>query len=165
MAFAQGRLSWPLVLLLVLNAFEGVGILMLVPLLAGVFDTTESVGGVGEQVVRIFEVLGLPLTLPVVLALFMGLVCAREGLMRFQVKAFDALDQGFVLSLREQLYRAITHVQWLFFTRTQSSDFLQVLTADINRIGNGTQHVGCNFRGVNVSDWHWLGHYWQNPNY
>ena len=125
------------------NVFEGVGILMLVPLLtvAQVFDDAAADGGAGGQVARAFDVVGLPQTLSVVLALFVALVCARETVLRWQVKASDKLDQGFLLFLREELYRAVTRARWLFLTRIRSSDVLQVLTADLARVGAGTQHL------------------------
>jgi ATP-binding cassette subfamily C protein len=142
-AFARGRLWWSLALLLSLNALEGVGIVMLLPLLAvaGVFGATDDVGGMGRQVVGMSEALGLPLTLPAVLAVFVGLVCAREGVARLQTKSLDDLVEGFMCFLREQLYRSVSQAQWLFLTRTRSSDVLHVLATDVSRIGSGTQHL------------------------
>lgn len=141
--FARWRVVWVLTLLAALNVFEGVGVVLLVPLLvvAGVFDVTDGVDDVSAQVARVFDTVGVPQTLPVVLVLFIGLVCAREVVVRCQVRALDRLVEGFALQLRERLFLAITRVRWVFLTRTRSSDVLQVLTDEINRIRGGTHHL------------------------
>ena len=142
-AFGRRRLWGHLALLLIVSAFEGVGVLMLVPLLtvAGVFDAGDDLGSFGDAMARLFEWFSLPLTLPVVLTAFLGLVCAREGAARFQVAASDSLIEGFVFHLREQLYRAVTQARWLWLTRTRSSDVLQTLAGDLTRVGGGTQQL------------------------
>jgi ATP-binding cassette subfamily C protein len=145
---ALGRLGaatlwWQLALLLLVNAFEGVGVLMLVPLLAvaGVFEPTGVLDGLSAQVIRLFGAAGLSPTLPVVLLMFVGLVCARQGLVRLQTTTAHALGERFVFALRQRLYLAVTAARWLFLTRTRSSEILQVLTADTGRLGGGTQQL------------------------
>ena len=142
-AFGRRSLWGHLALLLTLSAFEGVGVLMLVPLLtlAGVFDAGDDLGSFGDAMLSLFERFSLPPTLPVVLMMFVGLVCAREGAARFHVAASNSLIEGFVFHLREQLYRAVTQAQWLWLTRTRSSDVLQTLAGDLNRVGGGTQQL------------------------
>ena len=41
------------------------------------------------------------------------------------------LQQEFVRSLQNRLYRAVVGAEWGFFVRTRSSDFTHALTSDI----------------------------------
>ena len=123
-----------------LSLLQGVSILMLVPLLGfvGLLDDGGSTEGIGVRIAEFFQNLGLPQTLPVVLLVFLALMELREGLQRLHSTFNAALQHGFVLQLRRQLYGAITNADWLFFTRTRVADFAQVLSADITRVGEGT---------------------------
>ena len=113
---------------------------MLVPLLGfvGLLDDGGPTEGIGVRIAEFFQILGLPQTLPVVLLAFLALMGLREGLQRLHSTCNAALQHGFVLQLRRQLYGAITNADWLFFTRTRVADFAQVLSADITRVGEGT---------------------------
>jgi ATP-binding cassette subfamily C protein len=51
------------------------------------------------------------------------------------------IENGFVVHLRAQLYDAMVHADWLFFTRQRGSEITQVLTDEVERIGSGTQQM------------------------
>ena len=127
--------------------------LLLVPLLEfiGLSEGSGPVAGMAAQISELFHLLRLPKTLPAVLGVFLVLVCLREALLRFHTVQAATMQHGFVLYLQERFYRAITYTSWLFFTRARPSDFNQVLTGDINRIGQGTHHlVGLASNGVTL---------------
>ena len=123
-----------------LSLLQGVSILLLVPLLGfvGLLDDSGPTEGIGVRIADFFQILGLPQTLPVVLLVFLALMGLREGMQRLHSTCNATLQHGFVLQLRRQLYGARTNADWLFFTRTRVADFAQVLSADINRVGEGT---------------------------
>lgn len=50
-------------------------------------------------------------------------------------------ENGFVVQLRAQLYEAMVHADWLFFTRQRGSEITQVLIDEVERIGSGTQQM------------------------
>ena len=137
------RLVISLPLMLVLGSLQGVGVLMLVPLLGiiGLSEDSGAAAGIGSRIGELFRMVGLPETLLSVLGIFLLLVCLREGLLRFHTLHIATVQRGFVLHLQERLYRAITYSSWLFFTRTRPSDFTQALTDDIMRIGQGTHQL------------------------
>lgn len=137
------RLIWALFLALAHGGFEGVGVLMLAPILAfvGLDHLDLSATSSSSRITVLLQTLGLPKRMSVVLTVFLILICARHVLVRIQTVFLVGLNQRFILTLQERLYRAITGAGWLFFTRTRLSDFMQVLTADLNRVGNGTHYL------------------------
>jgi ATP-binding cassette subfamily C protein len=141
---AVGALSWKaalaLLLMLLISLTEGIGLLMLVPLLE---LTGFSVGAgpanrVAEAVRGVFQGLGLPLSLPAVLGVYVVIVSARALLSRFESVSSFALQQLLVAQLRERLYHALTAANWLFFVRSRTSDFMHTLTRELEIVGAAT---------------------------
>jgi ATP-binding cassette subfamily C protein len=117
---------------------RGFGILMLVPILAAAgIGGGEEVGTGPLKVVAhfLFKILGIPRELFWVLAAYLGLMIFRELLSRTQSIMAQELELGFVRGLRERLYEALVHAEWLFLARRRGSDFMQVLTTDLERAG------------------------------
>ncbi len=79
------RLVISLPLMLALSSLQGVGVLMLVPLLGiiGLSEDSGTAAGIGSRIGELFRIVGLPETLLSVLGIFLLLVCLREGLLRF----------------------------------------------------------------------------------
>ena len=138
--YARWRLAIALGLLLLVGVTEGIGLLLLVPLLqlVGLGQENSVTGGVTGMAQHVFAWFDLRLTLPVVLCLYMGLVGGRAVLVRWRTILLMEIRLGFVDHLRNRLYSAICRANWLFLVSRRNSDFTHVLTADINRIGEGT---------------------------
>ena len=144
-AFARRRaLALATVGLAAVAAFtEGVGLVILVPLMAVVgLDVAE--GGIGRfasAVAAAFDAVGLQPSLGVLLVLFVLVAAARAAL----VGAQNALAVRFVWDLtsdlREELYRAVLLADWRFLTRRRSSDFVHVMTAEVERVGVGVGNL------------------------
>lgn len=138
------RLSWALVLLVSGALLEGVGLLLLVPLLDLIGEARgegPSPGGIVGLMVDSVGALGFPVTLETVLVILLGLIVARAALVRTQATLSAELAQEATLVLRERLFRAISYARWVHFVRTRQSDFLQALTTDIGRVGSGTHYL------------------------
>ncbi len=138
--YAPLRLSLALGLLILVGVTEGIGLLLLVPLLQLVGSGQENTvpGGVTGMAQQVFAWFDLRPTLPVMLGLYMGLVSGRAVLVRWRTILLMEIRLGFVDHLRNRLYSAICRANWLFLVSRRNSDFTHVLTADINRIGEGT---------------------------
>ncbi|MFO1433617.1 MAG: ABC transporter ATP-binding protein [Candidatus Competibacteraceae bacterium] len=138
--YAPLRLGLALGLLLLVSITEGIGLLLLVPLLQLVGSNQENTitGGATDMVRQAFVWFDLRLTLPVVLCLYVGLVSGRAILVRWRTILLMEIRLGFVDHLRNRLYSAICRANWLFLVSRRNSDFTHVLTSDINRIGEGT---------------------------
>ncbi|GAB6039771.1 ABC transporter ATP-binding protein [Endothiovibrio diazotrophicus] len=141
LAAYRGGLAVTLGVMLGVGLLEGVGLMLLLPLLALVGLEGRPDHPMAEGVRRLFDTLGLPLTLPGLLALFVGLVGAKLLLAHWRDLRSARLRLGFTDHLRSRLYRHIAFSEWSFFSLTRTSDFTHALTSEVQRIGQGTYHV------------------------
>ena len=96
---------------------------------------------VATAIPALLRVLGMPFTLPIVLGLFVLFMSGQLWLRRWLDVFVAKMENGFVVQLRAQLYEAMVHADWLFFTRQRGSEITQVLTDEVERIGSGTQQM------------------------
>ena len=147
MATLVRTMSWKvalaLALTLCLSVTQGAQLLILVPLmqLVGLDVQQGSIAWLAELVSSIFAAIGVRPTLITVLAAFVLFSTGLALITRWQ-KTFNLkLQQDFVASLREWLYRAIANTSWLAFSRSRSSDFTHALTDELDRVGQGTSFL------------------------
>lgn len=128
-----------LLLILFQSLLGGIGVLMIVPLLGFVGITSDSgiTGHINAFLSVAFDILRLPKNLVTILFIYILLVSCREILMRTQKFLNASIQHNIVQTLRNRLYVAICHAEWIFLTRTRSSDYAHTLTVDVNRLGNG----------------------------
>lgn len=140
-------LSWKvalaLVLMICLSFTEGIGLLLLLPLmqLVGLDVQQGSIGQLAELVSSISAAIGLRPTLIEVLGFYVVIISAHALLIRWQSTLNLALEYDLVVLLRKRLYRAIANVDWLFFSQSRSSDFMYVLITEVERVGEATGHL------------------------
>ncbi|MGZ4881163.1 MAG: ABC transporter ATP-binding protein [Halobacteriota archaeon] len=130
-------------LMVALSFTEGIGLLLLLPLLQLVgFDTQQTtVGSITRFTGSLFTAVGMPITLVTVLAIYVVIMSTYALLTRWQnIMSWDVTYDLQAL-LRERLYNAIVNTTWLFFSRNQASTFSHALTAEIERVGTGTQQL------------------------
>jgi ATP-binding cassette subfamily C protein len=140
--YARGKAIISLILLIALGLVEGIGLLMLIPLLQLIgFGGTAGSGGITAFIGRVLALAGLPLTLPVILGLYVALVAISAIASRFRDVLNMEVIQGFTLFLRNDLYQDLTRVDWLSFTRIRAADLTQVLTAAMEMVGFGIQQL------------------------
>lgn len=131
---ARGR---AIAAVLLAGATDGIGLLLLAPLIDAM-DAAAPRGTVAIEVSRLLAVIGLSPSLPVLLAVFVGLVVVRGWIIRWREIALTRLRLDFTAALRQRLHRAIAAADWLCLLRERTADFTKTLTADIDRIANGT---------------------------
>lgn len=147
LATLVGVMSWRMALALALmvglSLTEGIGLLMLVPLLqlAGLDVQRGSLGGIVGFFSSVFTTVGVRPTLIAVLGLYVLIISTHALLYRWQIIFNFTLHHEFVASLRKRLYRAIADTNWLFFSRSRSSDFMHVLTIEVERVGEATDQL------------------------
>ena len=95
--------------------FEGAGLLLLVPLLQLVgLDAHEgSLGSILSGLRAWFAAVGLPPTLPVVLAFYVGIIAVQSALMRRLSVVNAGLREDVVQSLRLRVYKAVAGSTWV----------------------------------------------------
>jgi len=137
-------MSWKAAVALLLMIFagltEGVGLLLLLPLLqvVGLDVQQGAIGQIGEFVASLFTTVGMHPTLIAVLGLYV-LVISAQALLRRQQTIFNlTLQHEFIAHLRQHLHRAIANTNWLFFSRSRSSDFTHALTTELDRVNLAT---------------------------
>ena len=127
-------------LMLCVTVTSGFGLLMLIPMLGAVgLDVHDgNMGRVAELMIDGFAAAGLQPTVGTVIGLYVLIAAANAALTRWKSIASTSLYQGFVVNLRQRLYRAITDADWLFFSRHRGSTFTHVLTNELERVGGAT---------------------------
>lgn len=136
----QWKSALAAILMIVLGLIEGVGLLMLVPLLqlVGLDVQQGPLNRIAQLLSSVFTAAGVRPTLPTVLVVYVIVISVHGLLYRRQTTLNLSLHHEFVAGLRQRLYRAITNANWLFFCRNRSSDFTHVLTAEVERVGAAT---------------------------
>ena len=141
--FAGWKLGISIALMVLLGFTQGIGLLMLIPLLRviGIGDPGASEGHVFTFINNFFQGAGIPLTLPVVLIFYILIVAAQAMAIRYQQVLNAELTNGFTQYLRNRFNRALTYTDWLTYIRTKAADIIHVLTSEIGRVAGVTQQV------------------------
>jgi len=140
-------MSWKVALALgmmvSLSLTEGVSLVMLVPLLqlVGLDVQQGSLSRVAEFVSSIFAAIRIRPTLITVLGIYVFIVAIHSLLKRWESSVSLTLQHEFVVRLRQKLYQAIAHTNWLYFVRSRASDFTHALTIEMERVGAATYYL------------------------
>jgi ATP-binding cassette, subfamily C, bacterial len=133
---APGATVLVLVLTFALILTSGVSLVMLVPLLgvAGLDVGAGNVGRLAEFATNAFGAVGVSLTVPVVIATYLGIVLTSAALGRANAIRTAQLHQGYTMALRVQVHEGITLGRWASFVKRPSSTFTFTLTQEIERV-------------------------------
>jgi ATP-binding cassette, subfamily C, bacterial len=123
--------------------FEGVGLLLLIPLLQliGLDAQQGSLGSLLSGLRAGFAAVGITPTLPLVLALYVGVIALQSTLQRRQAVVHARLRADVVHAWRDRMYRAIAGSTWVYYSRNRSSSFLQLLTDKIENVAAATYNL------------------------
>ncbi len=143
--FAGPRAWASLLATLLLGLGEGVGAVMLPPFLWLIgFGGTDGAPGTDRFTLLVgnaFKALGAPMTLPAVLLAYVAVVTVHALARRGQ-EALDArMINGFIRSLQDRIYAALSRVEWLCFVRMSGPDILRVLTSDVMQVGHASRQL------------------------
>jgi len=138
--FVRKKVFIAIILMVFASFTEGIGLLLLIPLLGlvGLNVQSGSLGQIGNIFSSIANYFGFTPNLAFVLIIFVMVMGSNALLNRWQSNRSYDVQYDFVEILRLRLYDAVIHTNWLFFSRKKSSDFTHALTYEIERIGNGT---------------------------
>lgn len=119
---------------------EGLGLLLLVPLLA-LMSGGEAAGGFSGQFAALLRAAGLPLRLEALLALFVGLVALRSLIVQARGMAEAQMQLEVADRQRERLFAALIAANWRAASRHRHSDLLTALANTVDRIGVAAQQM------------------------
>lgn len=128
-----------LVLMVVLGLLEGVGVLMIVPLLmvAGVIPGMQASSGLTLWANQAFQIVGITLNLPVVLVIYIGITLGYSWLQRYQSMLTFNIQQSYHVFLSVRLFRAIAYADWQLLISKTKSDISHVLITELMRVYSG----------------------------
>jgi ATP-binding cassette, subfamily C, bacterial len=125
------------------TATEGIGLMMLVPLLVlvGVDAGQGSLNSLAAFFAASFRHMGLQPTLGPVLVVFLVILTLRSLLDLREASLSAQLQQEIVTTLRDRMYAAIAGARWNYFARTRSSHYTGLLTDEIDRVGSAAHSL------------------------
>lgn len=134
------KVGLALTLLVALALTEGVGLLLILPLLqlVGIDAQQGAASGISQVITSALTSAGVPITLVSVLGVYVVIMALFALLTRWESITSTSITYEFESLLRQRLYKAIVNTNWLFFSRNRASTFTHALTAEIDRVGSGT---------------------------
>jgi len=139
----SGAKAWiSLLVMVLLGLSEGVGLIMLIPFLQLIgFDGAEKSNQISLLVRDLFEMTGLPLTLPTILCVYAGILGVHAVASRYQEGLNARMMLGYTQFMQDRLYTAFARVEWLCFTQTSGATVIRVVTSDLIRAGFATRKL------------------------
>jgi ATP-binding cassette subfamily C protein len=140
---SRGLLWLSLTLSVLVSVTEGVGVLLLLPMLeaAGVDTEASNVGGVSEAVWHLLDLAGLPASLAPVLLLFLITIILHESMNWVRLVTNAKLDDRVSVALRRRLFLAVINTSWEFFCKDRQASLGKVLTQDVERTVAAIHHA------------------------
>lgn len=141
-ATAPAQAAVCVALMLAVSATEGLGLLLLMPLLGLVgVEEPNTMPRVSSWFDAVFARLGTSATLGSVLTVYVLITAFRVVLQRVQLQTTTSLQQRFTTSMRVRVYRAIVGAEWYFLVTRRPSEFVHVLVSDIGQVGSAASQV------------------------
>lgn len=150
LSFTGWRAVLQIVLMIVAALSEGLGLLLLVPLMAivglapGQFYDSKVIVAVNDAVGR----LGLSLDLNLVVVVFIVLVVVRQVIVYGSARFIEDTRINYVAAIRKELFEALGATRWRNLNGSQIVQFGQVLLMDCWRVGDAAQSLFRIFSGV-----------------
>jgi len=138
----RAQAAWLLALMAASALTEGLGVMLLVPLLAAI--EPGNTGGFGRSLAG----LGLELTLGQALALFVVLVLVRGLINQARNTQAMRLELAVVAGLRRRAWRALLGADWRMLARLRRTDSASMLISNIDRVGDGINQAGGAFASL-----------------
>ncbi|UOR13773.1 ABC transporter ATP-binding protein [Halobacillus amylolyticus] len=125
-----------------IGLLEGVGILLLVPMISMTGIVNLDAGGTPFSGLFGF-IEGIPSSygLPLVLAVYVLVVIGQNLIQRRITIRNTTIQQGFLRHMRVGTYDTLLHSNWSFFIRKRKSDLINILTSEVARASAGTHSL------------------------
>ena len=133
---APWQAALALLLSLLFSLTEGVGVSLLIPTLevAGFhFERGGTLGRYAHYVAAAAAHLGIPPTVPALLAVFIAIVGMRAVVQELGGVVPIVVMERVAAQLRVALYAALSEANWLFICRQRGSDFTHALANEVDR--------------------------------
>jgi ATP-binding cassette subfamily C protein len=128
------RLAYVAVLILLAGLSDGIGLVLLVPLLSSLGAPMPSPTGVAGWLFAL-----LPGTLAGLLLVFLAIAVLRAVVDRLQSNAVAHLRFDYAVDLKTRTYAAIANASWSYLRRKRAADFHALFASEIDRVEHGVQ--------------------------
>jgi ATP-binding cassette subfamily C protein len=137
---SRGRIMLNLFLMVVLGTLEGIGILLLIPLLhfAGIGEMSQTTLGISFSFGGFSKSISPELSLPVVLIIYMGLIVMQSGLQRYQSNLSVRIQQSLHSHLSIRIFQGLAYAKWPFLAAKKKSDLTTIFASELARVSGGT---------------------------
>jgi ATP-binding cassette subfamily C protein len=135
---SPGRIVYVLSLMILSSLSSGIGILLIVPLLASVdisLGTDTATPGIQAHINHVFDTLGLQPGLEVILLIYLSLIVTVALINYLNAVAGAKLQRDFVINLRRQVYGSLLNANWQYLGSKRMSDFARLVTGQVQSIG------------------------------
>lgn len=140
--FSGKKLYINLVAMLIISLLEGVGIVLLIPMI-GMTGLVEMDTG-GTPLTGLFETFQLipaAYGLPIILSIYVVIAVGQNVLQRSIMVKNAAIQHCYFRHLRMETYHSLLHANWDFFIKRRSSDLIHLMTGEISRVGTGAYAI------------------------
>jgi ATP-binding cassette subfamily C protein len=139
-SLCRGRILLNLSLMVVLGALEGIGILLLIPLLhfAGIGHISQTTLGMNWAIGDVFRSMDQAWSLPMVLLIYIGLILLQSGLHRYQSNLSVKIQQSLHSYLSIRVFQGLAYAKWPFLAARKKADLTTVFTSELARVSGGT---------------------------
>ena len=135
--FARGKLIADVALAVGLGLLEGVGVVMLLPMLAYAGITPGSQPGAAADFINS---VGSALNLPLLLVIYTGIIAGQSWLQRYETILNTTIQETFDSYLGTSVYRSLAFARWSFFLTVKKADVAHVVTTELTRVSMGTYY-------------------------
>jgi ABC-type multidrug transport system fused ATPase/permease subunit len=139
-SFSGKILYLNLIGMVLISLLEGVGIVLLIPLinLSGVVSVHSASASFLSVVFTFFHHFPKALSLTIMLGIYVLLIVGQSFFQRKNTILNVKIQQGFIRHLREETYQSLLQSNWSFFVNKRKSDFINVMTTQIAQVNSGT---------------------------
>jgi ATP-binding cassette, subfamily C, bacterial len=127
------RLAYVALLMLLAGVSDGVGLVLLIPLLNSLGAPMPAATGMAGWLFAL-----LPITLAGLLLVFLAVAVLRAIVARLRENAVAHLRFDFSVDLRIRTYAAIANAAWSYLRRKRTADFHAIFAAEVDRLEQGT---------------------------
>lgn len=122
-----------------ISLLEGVGILLLIPMISmsGIVNL-DSEGTPFSSLFGFLQNVPSELGLPVILGVYVLIVVGQNLLQRHITIRNAIIQHGFLRHIRVTTYGGLLHANWEFFIKNRKSDLINLMTAEVARSSAGT---------------------------
>ncbi len=129
-----------LVLMTLISFTEGLGIMMIIPLLKvlGINNETKVADQITTTVYKFLLDLNIPITLISILSIYFSILTIQALFNYLQSKLNYEIVHDLQTYLRNKLFEKVIDLHWLSFTKAKTSDYIHTITTSVSMVANGT---------------------------